>query len=426
MRFSNRALAVALASVLALTACSSSETTTEPTDAPSSGSSEATGPATSGDPIKIGSLHPTTGGLALDGNQMEQAVLMAVEDINASGGIAALGNRPLEALTADTTGAADVGSAEAERLISEGAVALIGAFQSAVTTNIAAVSQRSEVPLVIDVAVSDDITAQGNQFVFRIQPNATAMGTFGARNLKAISDAAGTPVTKVAYLHEETAFGNSVFAAFAAEASLLGIEIVEEISYNAFEVTDLTTEVQQAIAQSPDVVAATGYYNDGLLLASNLAAVAPELSGVFGVANGAFDLPQFPTDSPGASEGFLDSNYHFDQTNPETADVRARFLARTGEEMRTPAVFAYQAVTVIAAGLESAGSDVPSEVRDGIAGISLADHLFTFPGPIEFDDRGENINAQPVVMQVQGGVIVQVFPAEFAEADPVFPIVPWS
>lgn len=421
MRRMNRLASVAMVAAIALTACGGDEPTTDPSPAVTD-----TGAGTSGDPIKIGSLHPTTGGLALDGNQMEQAVLMAVEDVNAEGGIAALDNRPLEAIVADTTGAADVGQTEAERLVNEGAVALIGAFQSAVTTNIATVAQRSQVPLVIDVAVSDDITKQGNEYVFRIQPNATAMGTFGARNLKEISEAAGSPVTKVAYLHEETAFGQSVFDAFAAEAASLGIEIVEEISYNAFEVTDLTTEVQQAVSKDPDVIAATGYYNDSLLLATNIAAVAPDLMAVYGVANGAYDLPQFPTDAPDSSAGLLDSNYHFDQTNDVTADVRARFLERTGEEMRTPAVFAYQAVKVIAAGLEAAGSDAPSDVRDGIAGISLADHLFTFPGPIEFDATGENVNAQPVVMQVQDGAIVQVYPAEFAEAEPVFPTVPWS
>ena len=125
--------------------------------------------------VRIGAIHPLTGGLANDGQGMDNAIQMAVEQINESG---MLGDMTLELLSADSTGSADVGQEEAVRLIEEeGVSALIGAFQSAVTANVATVSAREGVPMVVSVAAATAITEQGrnadgNQWTFRIQPNA--------------------------------------------------------------------------------------------------------------------------------------------------------------------------------------------------------------------------------------------------------------
>ncbi len=104
-------------------------------------------------PIQIGGIHPLTGGLAADGIQMDNAIQMAIAEINGEGGV--LGGQQLAYLSSDSTGAAEVGQTEAERLIGEGAVSIICCFQSAVTSNVAAIAERDGVPLVIDVAVSD-------------------------------------------------------------------------------------------------------------------------------------------------------------------------------------------------------------------------------------------------------------------------------
>ncbi len=111
--------------------------------------------------IAIGSLHPLTGPLATSGSQMDEAVAMAIEDINSAGGIEALDGAELEALSSDTQGDPATAQDEAQRLIGEDALALVGTYQSAATTNVARVAERSQVPLVIDVAVADEILQQG-------------------------------------------------------------------------------------------------------------------------------------------------------------------------------------------------------------------------------------------------------------------------
>lgn len=182
----------------------------------------------------------------------------------------------------------------------------------------------------------------------------------------------------------------------------------------------------QAAAAQPDAIVVTGYYADGLILTSNLSSVRPAVEGIYGVANAAFDAPQFPEDAGDSGNGFLSTNYHWDATSERAQDIRERFQERTGQEMRTEAMYSYQAVEVIADALERAGSSEAQALRDAISEISLETDLLPFPGPIEFDDTGQNVNARPISMQVQEGEVLQVYPEEFAEQPPEFPTVPWD
>lgn len=418
-----------LSLALIATACvsDSAETTTTTAAAPETTQSDTPdtteGTVTPAGPVLIGSIHPLTGGLAGAGNRMENGARMAVEEINAAGGIASLGGAPLELVSADSTGAAEVGQSEAERLIGDGVSAIIGTYQSAVTTNVAAIAERDGVPLVIDVAVDDSILQQGYTNVFRIQPNATSMGSSGAQF---ISELAGDEITTVAYLHDDTGFGVSVADAFEAAAADYGIEVVARIPYPPFEVTDLTTEMSQAAAASPDAIVVTGYYNDGLLAARAATDLEVDVKAIIGIAQGAYHTPQFVADFGADAELFFNSNYHFNSSDPKVQGVLERFEAAYGEAMDTEAMLSYQAIYVIADALERAGSSDPADVRAALAETNIADHFMAYPGPITFDETGENVNAQPVLMQVIDGAVKQVYPLELREADPVFPGTAWG
>lgn len=423
-------LAVGLAGLaLVLAACSSgtdtegdaaTDTASESATAEETMAEETTEESASVDVIKIGSVHPLTGGLAGDGLQMDAAAQMAADDINAAGGIMCLNGAQLEIMSADSTGTPEVGQSEAERLIQEGAIALVGPYQSAVAANIATVAERNGVPFVIDVAVSDDILDQGYTNTFRIQPNASAMGSQGAKFLKELTDAEGIEVSKIAMLHEQSAFGTSVYEAFNTAAAEYGWTVEPVISYDAFGVTDLTTEMTTVKAAKPDVIVVTGYYGDGVLATEAISAVNPGAKLIYGIAQGAFDNPGYPADVAGAGEGFLNVNYHLDVTNPTTQDIATRFEASYGEPMKTSATHSYEAVRVIANALEQSCSGDPIALRDAIAATDLESILATV-GNIQFDETGENINGSPIVMQVQDDAVVQVYPANVAESAPRFP-----
>lgn len=384
------------------------------------GEQDSSGGGGSVDEVVIGAVHPLTGALAGVGTMMSAAAQQAVDDLNAAGGIECLDGAQLRLETGDSEGAAATGQTEAQRLIDGGAVALVGTYQSDVTQNVSAVAERAGVPLVIDVAVDDAILEQGYKNTFRVQPDATSMGTDGATALLAMAEQAGQAVDKVSYIHLEGAFGQSVFDAFEAEATKAGVT-VEEVTYSSSNFTDATQVVSQALAPDPDVLVATGYYPDSLLIAQAVEQLGAEVSGVFGIANGAFDNTAFPADAGTAGESIFNANYHYDMNDERVADIRQRFEQANGEPMETAAMLSYQAVEVVEAALEEACSDDPSEVRDAIAGIEIEDPLLAFDGPITFDETGQNENATVIVTQVLQGAVQQVFPDEFKTADLVFP-----
>lgn len=399
--------AAAIAVTLGLTACS--------------GAGEVATDGESVESVTIGSIHPLSGGLSGVGGLMNAGAKMAVADINAAGGIESLGGAELVLSEGDSQGRAEIGQSEAQRLISEGAVALIGTYQSDVTQNVASVAERAKVPLVIDVAVDDKILEQGYSYSFRIQPDATSMGTSGAQSLTAMGEATDTEIDTVSYIHIEGAFGGSVFEAFKEEAEATGITVAEEVTYSGANFSDATTQVTQALSGDPDVIVVTGYFPDNLLIAEAVNALAPDIAAVYGIASGAFDDNSFPGAAGDAANNILSANYHYSATSERAADIRERFEAENGDSMETASMLSYQAVEIIAAALEESGSVDPEVLRDAISALSLSDTLLEFDGPIEFDEAGQNVNATVVVMQVQDGIVEQVFPSEFATKDAILP-----
>jgi branched-chain amino acid transport system substrate-binding protein len=285
---------------------------------------------------------------------------------------------------------------------------------------VSTVAERNKVPLVIDVSVADSILQQGYKYTFRVQPSSSVLGTQGAVFLNEVAKGAGKPVKQVAFLHEQGPFGSAVRDAFKVEAAKSGIKVEPILAYDAASVSDLTTQLTTVKASGADVLAVTGYYRDGVLVAKAANTVKPPVNAVFGVANGAFDLPQFPKEVGAAGEGYFDANYHADMTNPKMQELAKLYQSTYNDQIRTGAVLSYDAVRVVAAALEKAGSAEPAKVRDAIAGVEQ-ETLMAANGPIKFGPTGENVNAAPILMQVAGTEVKQVYPDAKAEAKPVYP-----
>jgi len=83
-------------------------------------------------------------------------------------------------------------------------------------------------------------------------------------------------------------------------------------------------------------------------------------------------------------------------------------------------------VYLIADAIARAGSSDPLAIRDALAESDYSEYLLPYLGNIQFDETGENVNARPVVMQVQDGEVLQVWPPDLAEASPIFPCVSWG
>lgn len=409
------------ASALLLAGCSGGTTSGGSGGGGGGGAGAGAGGAASSKTIKIGTLHPLTGTFAGDGQQLDNGVKLGIDAINAAGGIKSLGGAKLAIDEGDTKGNPETGQSEAQRLVQDGDVALIGTYQSAVAQNIASVAERNKTPFLMDVASEDDILAHGYKYSFRVQPKASEFATQAAKYLQELNATANPKITKVAYLHESSNFGTGDYKVFKQAAEAEGFTVAPEINYDAKSVSDMTTQVTQVKASGAQALAVSGYYNDGVLAAKAIAAVQPNLQAVLGIADGAFDQPQFVSDLGSKAANYFDVNYANGGTDA-AKQLAAKYQSSYGQPIRTEAEIAYDAVQVIAAGLEAASSTDKSKLRDAIGASKVAP--MTAGSTISFDSTGENTGATPVLKQVQNGQVVTVLPADLASAKPIFPAVP--
>lgn len=398
-----------------------------PTEAPEEEESEEATPAGSTeevDEIFIGAIHPLSGGLAQDGAFLQNGIDLAVEEINSAGGIQCLGGAMLRVEHADSQGRPEVGQSEAERLIGEGAVALLGTYQSAVTLNATQIAEREQIPFIVTVASANEILSRGFKYTFRIQPDQTQM-TIGLLTALEELRAKGATIDTAVVVHEDSLFGTGFADLLKTLAPEYNLQILEAIPYSLQGLTDVTTELSRAQALNPDIIIPIGYLNDGILIArtaQELQISAP----LIGLSNGAFSTQQFIEQVGDTANYIMDANYHYDATNPAAIEVRDRYREKFGADMPTHGVMAYEAIYILADALNRACSTDSEALRNALAETSYEDHILPYEGPITFDETGQAANALSVLMQIQDGQIYQVAPASLAETDPIFPPPPWS
>jgi len=176
--------------------------------------------------IKVGAVFPVTGAMAEVGQDCRAGAQLAIDAINATGGIKAMGGTRMELITGDSQTRVEVARAEAERLINGGAQILTGAFHSAHIATIAPLAQQRRVPYVIDITATDSITAniaksvregqQKTQYVYRIFPSSGTFTRNAVRYMTEIFRAANVSPRRVVVMYTNDLFGKNQSAGFEA------------------------------------------------------------------------------------------------------------------------------------------------------------------------------------------------------------------
>jgi len=369
--------------------------------------------------ILIGHIHPLSGALGFDGQELKKGMMLAVKEINDAGGIKSMGGAKLKLLDADSEGKPELAVSAVERFNREGVVAVMGAYQSAVTLVAAQQAEKLQVPFVVTVAVADEVTARGFKYTFRVQPSAEQMASQTVKYVSEIAKATGQTVKTIAYLHDDTAFGASLSGHVKKYAPNYGMEVIADVPYSP-RAADVATEVGKIKAAGADVVMDTGYFGDGVRVLKTMRDVKLKSKGIIGCGNGAFSHPKFVEELGTLTEYVMDGNYCANPKSPFTKKAFANYKAAYGAGMGPSTVFSYQPVYVLADALERAKSANRDAVREALSKTDLKDHILP-QGPIVFGPDGQNKNAQAAMMQILGGKIVSVWPEAYAEAKYVFP-----
>jgi len=365
--------------------------------------------------IRVGGLYPLTGDLAKLGAENKNGLQMAIDEINAAGGIKSMDGAQLEIVWGDTQGKPETGISEVERLVQqEKVVAIIGAYQSAVTTPATQAAERLSTPFIVSMAVSDAITERGFKYTFRVCPKASWYAKDQITFLQDLKDLAGLEIKKVALLHEDTDFGESTAAGQKKYLEEVGMEMVIEVKYPA-SAADLTTEVSKIKAAEPDAVLTVTYLNDAILIAQARESLGMTNIPFIDAAGGTVD-PEFITRLGTAAEGIF-TEIEYTKYAAGADALNNRYHEKFGEDITGNGAYAYQSGWILADALERAGKAERDPVREALAGTDFKGERLVLPTDhIFFDDQGQNPNAPLFIVQVQNGELIPVWPGDYAAA----------
>ena len=377
--------------------------------------------------VKIGVVHPVTGPLAEPGQACRLGAQLAADTINAAGGIKGLGGARLELLLGDT-----------ERVINQGAQVLMGSFDSGSTAAIVPVAQQRRIPLLVDIAAADPITAnvakavkdgqQKVQYVYRNFPTGSTFGRKAVQYFSEIFQEAGVSPKRVVLMYCNDLFGQNSAKGFQAAhtAAKPSWEIVDVIPWPE-PPQDLSTEVSRAKAAKPDVIAPITRPASAQILLPELRKQRVEMMGVVSPGGpGLYEAGQLAVLKQDL-EYVLASVPWPNFKNPRTTAVAEEYRKRAEKETGKPKTFdtnsgySYDGMFVIANVLERAKSADADAIVEALKKTNYTEGLMQYGGPIVFNEIGDNPNAIPTMIEILGQKPVAVWPKDAAVQKFVFP-----
>lgn len=370
-------------------------------------------PSMAADTVKVGIVLPLTGPQAKFGEIEKMSFEMAVDEINAAGGIR---GKTLELIIEDDTGRPEVGRSVVEKLITKDKVVMVGGgYSSSVTYAVAGVCQQNKMPFLVNTGAADRITASGWDFIFRLNPPvseyASAIETLLPQVIKPKS---------VAILHENSLFGTKGAHSFAEACKKLGSKVVLKQGYEhgGIDFRPVLIRIKQL---NPDIVYMVSYIMDASLLMrqSRELRLTPKM--FIGGAAG-FTLPEFVQNAGVASEKVISATlWHQVLPYPGAMGYYNKFLARFKKPTEYHGAEAYAACYVIADVLERATSFTNIDIKKALSET----HLMTVFGPVQFISYGKmkNQNKLPTyVVQWINGKLELVWPAKIATKELAYPV----
>jgi ABC-type sugar transport system substrate-binding protein/ABC-type branched-subunit amino acid transport system substrate-binding protein len=411
-----------------MAACSSPEAETPAESGESTTSEVSSGESTtteSVDVVKVGALYPLTGPDAgWAGDPYIKSHQMAIDEINAAGGIACLGGAQLELVKGDTEGTAEAGNSEMERLITqEGVVAVMGSALSGTTVPSSEIAERNEVPYIVPNALDGTITDRGLTYVFQTVSTLQGWGADDVAWAKEMG--AQTAVITV----PNFTFGAEVEEAWMHGIEAEGLELLESFTYEG-NAQDFTDTILRVKALDPDVWFALGNNQ-----APQMAKQAKEQGyypkmGIISLGSGfgsTFFLNEAGQD---VADGLIiTSDFAPVSALNVSEELKAKFKEYTGQDLGGTYNTTYASTWLLADALEAACSTDPKVLAETLRTTTFTDGEgkwgFQWPAA-SFDEKGRLEQAATVIAQWQDGQMVAVWPEELAAAEVVWPVPGWD
>ena len=372
--------------------------------------------------VKVAMIAPMSGPWARQGKLMQLGADMAIDDINAQGGVKALGGAKLKLVVLDAGDSAEKAKNAAQRLVAQepDVVGGTGAWLSSFTLAVTEVTERARIPW-LTLSYSDLITERGFEYVFQTSPTA---GTQAKNALPALLDlaekATGKRPTTVGIISDNTAAPIS-FMKPMREGGLdkLGLKLVVDEIFTP-PLSDATPLVQKVRSARPEVLLMlpTSVPDDSLVL-QKLKEFGLTRDRLPVVGNGAHlgspDL--LNTVGKDLLEGMMTIVANWPIKGQE--EIMQRFRKRTNEPFMTQdSICTYGDMWIFKEALEKAGAADRAKVSDALRAMdtTTGPARYFVGGRVKFEKNGRRAEAPVVVIQWQGGEPVTVYPLEGAFA----------
>ena len=343
-----------------------------------------------GDNIKVGEFASLTGKEATFGISSHEGTLLAVEEINAAGGL--LGKK-IELLTEDTQSKAGEPATVVNKLVArDGVIAVLGEVASSRSLEAAPICQQNKIPMVSPSSTNPKVTETGD-FIFRvcfIDPfQGTVMANFASKTLKAKKVAVFTDV--------KSDYSKGLAKFFKERFTANGGTIGTELDYNGGD-KDFKAQLTAIKADNPDGVFIPGYYTDAALICVQ----AKQLG---------LNVPLFGGDGWESEElvkiggGAVEGNYFSTHYHPEVgSEVSKRFVENyrkrwNGKTPNALAACGYDSALVLMDAIKRADSTEGQKVRDALA---TTKNFQAVTGVITINES-RDATKSAVILQVKDG-----------------------
>lgn len=388
-------------------------------------------------PVKIGAIYPLSGNAASAGASAKAALEVAADIINnahpelgeltlaQTAGLPNLKGAKVEIIFADNQGTPAAGQNQALRLITDEKVhALIGAYQSGITLTASAMSEKYGIPFLSGESVAANLTERGFKWFFRTTPVASDIAKIYMDFLKE-TKANGTKVDKIAIVNENTEYGTSIAKVIRDAAKENGLNVTLEIPYSA-NTTDVQSQVLQLKDHAPDCIIFVSYTSDAILYMKTMQSLGYKPPILIG-DNSGFSDAAFLKTVGAISQGAINrSAWDVGKPGSVTHRVNEMYKKKTGNDLDDTAGRAMQGMLVLAEAINRAGSTEPAKIQAALKATDLkANQLMMGYRGVKFDEKGNNILAAALLIQVQGDNYVAVWPKASATAPLTLPYKGW-
>ena len=343
-----------------------------------------------GNTIKLGEFASLTGKEATFGISSHEGTVLAIEELNAAGGV--LGKK-FELLTEDDLSKAGEPATVVNKLISrDGVVAILGEVASSRSLEAAPICQQNKIPMISPSSTNPKVTETGD-FIFRvcfIDPfQGTVMANFASKTLKAKKVAVFTDV--------KSDYSKGLAKYFKEGFTKAGGQIVTELDFNGGD-KDFKAQLTAIKSSNPDAVFVPSYYTDAALICIQAKQLGLNVPFFGGDGWESEDLVKIGKD---AVEGhYISTHAAPDSPDPRVKQFVAAYKARfKGKAPDSLAMLGYDSAMILADAMKRAGSTDGQKVRDALAATK---DFAAVTGRITINAQ-RDATKSAVILQIKGG-----------------------